>query len=151
MKAGNCHRYRLRLRNREIVSVEKDGHKVETFSYPVTASDLPKIYVVKSGPEVIYVGHTKQSIRSRLKYGLEAQGKGGYHGYMWKDLPKVDILIWCFPDRDKEYAEAIEGELVFLFRSRTGKWPKHQIEIHFHRATVDTIRMAEAIYAEACR
>jgi hypothetical protein len=35
------------------------------------------------------------------------------------------------PNRVARFIEAIEAEVVFLIRARTGKWPAHQHEIHF--------------------
>ncbi|MBT9137995.1 MAG: hypothetical protein DDT31_00539 [Syntrophomonadaceae bacterium] len=138
------------LKNRKIASIEMSGHKVKSFTPPDTKNKLPKLYVVKSGSEVIYVGVTSQSIQSRLRYGLKAQGKGGYHGYKWKDLSEVDILIWHFPNESRDYVEAVEAELVYLFRKCTGKWPKHQMEIHFHNTSEDEIKAVKAIFKESC-
>ena len=151
MQVKNCQRYRIMLKNRKIASIEMSGHKVRSFTQPDTKNKLPKLYVVKSGSEVIYVGVTSQSIRNRLRYGLEAQGKSGYHGYKWKDLSEVDILIWCFPKESLDRIEAVEAELVYLFRQHTGKWPKYQMEIHFHNAPEDEIKAAEAIFSVTSR
>jgi len=150
MQVKNYQRYRIVLKNKRIASIELDGHEEKGFKRPATKNNLPKLYVVKSGSEVIYVGITSQSIRNRLGYGLKAQGKGGYHGYKWKDLSEVDILIWYFPKESRDYVEAVEAELVYLFRKCTGKWPKHQMEIHFHDASEDEIKAAEAIFKESC-
>ncbi|MDO8578754.1 MAG: hypothetical protein Q7R50_06200 [Dehalococcoidales bacterium] len=38
----------------------------------------------------------------------------------------------AFPGLIKSSVEAIEGELVYYIREKTGKWPKYQMEIHFH-------------------
>lgn len=145
----NYHRYRLKLANRDIASIEFNGQKVKSFMQPDNHSELPKLYIVKSKSEAIYIGQTTQNMRTRLRYGLKAHGKTGYYGYMWKDLDEVDILIWCFPSKSDKYVEAIEGELVYLFRNRTGKWPKYQMEIHFHNATEDEIKVTEAIFKES--
>jgi len=150
MQVKNYQRYRIMLENRRIASIEIGGRKVRGFTQPATKNKLPKLYVVKSGSEVIYVGITSQSIRNRLRYGLEAQGKSGYHGYKWKDLSEVDSLIWCFPKESRDRVEAVEAELVYLFRQHTGKWPKYQMEIHFHDASEDEIKAAEAIFEESC-
>lgn len=150
MEGKNYQRYRMMLKNRKIASIEMSGHKVESFTQPDTKSKLPKLYVVKSGSEVIYVGLTTQSIQTRLRYGLKAQGETGYYGYKWKDLSEVDILIWCFPQESREHIEAVEAELVYLFRQHLGKWPKYQMEIHFHNISEDEIKVAEAIFKESC-
>lgn len=147
----NYHRYRLKLAAREITSIEFNGQKVKSFKQPDNLGKLPKLYIVKTKSEAIYIGQTTQNIRTRLRQGLKAWGKSGYYGYMWKDLHEVDILIWCFPGKNDKYVEAIEGEVVYLFRSRTGKWPKYQMEIHFHNATKGQIRIAETIFEECYR
>lgn len=149
MKVKNCQKYRITLKNRKIASVEMGGQKVRSFTKPDTENKLPKLYVVKSRSEVIYVGVTSQSIRRRLKYGLEAQGKGGYYGYRWKDLSEVEVLIWCFPEENLKHIEAVEAELVYLFRRRRGKWPEYQTEIHFHNSSEDEIKAAEATFKES--
>jgi predicted GIY-YIG superfamily endonuclease len=140
------------FKDRKIVSIVMNGQKVRSFKHPVTKNKLPKLYVVKSESKVIYVGVTSQSIRNRLIYGLNPQGKSGYHGYKWKDdLSVVDILIWYFPQERLDRIEAIEAELVYLLRQHTGKWPKYQMEIHFHDASKDEIKIAESIFKECAR
>lgn len=128
--------------------VRANGRQHQGFLSPDTSGKLPKLYVVKHGTDVCYVGITKQDIRNRLRFGFTAQGQNGYHGYKWKDLKTVELLIWPFPDNEIGYVEAIEGELVFLVRERTGRWPLHQMEIHFHPAASDSQKMAaEEIFA----
>ena len=151
MEVKNYRRYRLRLKNREITSVELFGSRLRSFVDPDTKRGLPKLYVVKSRLDVVYVGQTTQSIRTRLRQGLKAKGEGGYYGYMWRELDRVEILVWCFSNRDKEYVETVEGELVYLHRKRKGKWPERQMEIHFHNASADETRLAEAIYRECLK
>lgn len=140
-------KYRIGLRNREIVFIETKGHKIKNFEQPATKNKLPKLYVVKSGDKVIYIGIASQNIRSRLRYGFQAKGRGGYHGYKWKDLSEVDILIWYFPREKMDCIEALEAELVYLFRKNTGEWPGYQTEIHFRNATDDEIKAAEEIFS----
>jgi len=152
MEDRQYQKYRINLENKKIVSIELNGSKVGSFLRPVTKGKLAKLYVIKSKGQVLYVGLAFQSIRSRLRYGLEAQGKGGYHGYKWKDLREVDVLIWCFP-REKKLSriEAIEAELVYLIRKNTGKWPAYQTEIHFHNVSKDEKDLAEGIFKEAIK
>jgi predicted GIY-YIG superfamily endonuclease len=133
------------------MSVQLFGTDLRSFTDPDTKRGLPKLYVIRSGSEVVYVGQTTQSIRTRLRQGLKAKGESGYYGYMWRDLDGVEILVWCFPNRDKEYVETVEGELVYLHRKRKGKWPERQMEIHFHNASADEVEAAEAIYRESLR
>ena len=101
----NYHRYNIKLKDKAIESIYMNGRKLKRFEQP----DKPhtgKLYVVKSGSEIVYIGQTKQNMRRRLYDGL----KGKYR-YMWKDLPEVCILIWSFDGdgEDSEYLETIEG------------------------------------------
>jgi len=41
--------------------------------------------------------------------------------------------------------EAIEAELVYFIREKTGNWPKYQMEIHFHRASEEEKQIAMSI------
>lgn len=151
------HHYRLTLLDRKISFLE---YKIKnnsfaitkTFLKPVTTKRLPKIYVIKSHGEIIYIGIATQSIANRMRYGFNATGKGGYHGYRWKDLSnKIDLLIWCFPERSLKYVESIEAEIVFALRRDTGKWPAFQTEIHFHNVTDQERELASSIYNEAVK
>jgi len=150
MELRNYNKYRLRFKDKEISSIEMDGQEINRFVDPDNQSKRPKLYIIKSGSEVIYIGQTTQSMRTRIRYGLKAEGETGYYGYKWKDLVEVEVLVWCFPNKSVEYVEAIEGELVFLFRKRTGRWPRYQMEIHFHNAFENEIEVAEAILKESC-
>ena len=147
MDVKDYQKYRIMFKDRKIASIEMNGHKVKSFTQPVTKNKLPKLYVVKYESKVIYVGVTSQSIRNRLRYGLEADGKHGYHGYKWKHLSEVDILIWCLP-QGLDCIEAIEAELVYLIRQRIGKWPKYQMEIHFHETSDGETQTAKEIFKE---
>jgi predicted GIY-YIG superfamily endonuclease len=148
MEVNKYNHYRVNLKDRRIASIEINGQKAKSFVQPDNRSE-PKLYIIKSGSEIVYIGKTTQNIRTRLWQGLTAQGEHGYYGYMWKDLPEVDILVWCFPGEDERYVETLEGELVFLYRKHTGKWPMHHMEIHFHNAKKDEVELAEAILREA--
>ena len=151
MELKNYQRYLIKFKDKKIISIELNGQNVKSFKHPVTKNKLPKLYVVKSESKVIYVGVTSQSIRNRLRYGLEADGKHGYHGYKWKDyLSEVGILIWCFPQESRKRIEAVEAELVYLLRQHTGKWPEYQMEIHFHGTSEDENKAAKEIFKELC-
>ena len=140
-------KYQIGLSDKKIVSIEFNGREVESFEQPATKSKLPKLYLVRFEGKVIYIGITSQSMRNRLRYGLQAKGAGGYHGYKWKHLRQVELFIWCFPKEEIERIEALEAELVYLFRKNTGKWPAYQNEIHFRNASADEINAAEAIFS----
>jgi|SRR5450759_2007562 len=117
-----------------------DNEGKAKFAYPAT-STLPKLYIVTvDGEEApVYVGITRQSMRSRLRYGWTADGRHGYHGYRWRDHPiGLRLDVWCDvdptsnpPDLD---IETLEAEIVFLIREK-GQWPRYQTEIHFHPST----------------
>ena len=149
MEVNKYNHYRVNLKDRRIASIEINGQKVKSFVQPDNHSELPKLYIIKSGSEMVYIGATTQNIRTRLWQGLNAQGEHGYYGYMWKDQSEVDILVWSFSGEDKRYVETLEGELVFLYRKHTGKWPMDQMEIHFHNVKKDEVELAEAIFREA--
>jgi hypothetical protein len=112
------------------------------FSKPAT-SNQPKLYIVAVEKAPIYVGITKQSMRTRLRLGFTADGLHGYHGYPWRDEhEEVALDLWCDsdPDPDKKKSmrdiETVEAEIVFLIR-QMGQWPLEQTEIHFHPSTQD--------------
>lgn len=149
METDVYYRYQLGLEDREISSITLDGEKTDRFMGPDNQDKLPKLYVIRSGSEVVYVGQTTQGMRTRIRQGLKAKGYKGYWGYKWGDLRKVEVLVWCFPGKSAEYIEAIEGELVFLFRKQKGQWPKYQMEIHFHNRVEDERQVAQSIF-ERC-
>jgi hypothetical protein len=126
----------------------------KTIIFPTTGYALQKerrkLYIVYHGNEVLYVGEAHTSIKTRFQRGYNAFNyykrnndiaRNGYKGYKWLD--KVDnpqrnlsVSVVTFPQEydDKEkrkFIEAIEGELVYLIRNKTGNWPEFQNEIHF--------------------
>jgi len=104
----------------------------------LATSKLPKLYVVSVDGRPVYVGITKQSIRSRLRFGFAAVGKGGYHGYAWrKQFTEATLDVWFQEDALENGMldiETVEAEVVFLARC-AGQWPACQTEIHFHPST----------------
>lgn len=127
-----------------------DANGAAKFSGRAT-SRLPKLYVATAGGPPIYVGITRQSMRSRLRLGWNATGEGGYHGYRWRHHHREATLdLWyhldatCTPiDLD---IETIEAELVYLVRHQ-GQWPEYQTEIHFHPSTDEHRAIANTIWA----
>ena len=112
-------------------------------------SSRPKLYIVTANEAPIYVGITRQRIRSRLRFGFTAQGKAGYYGYQWRHIyQEVALDLWYNLDPPEPNpmldVETIEAEAVFLIRQK-GQWPIHQTEIHFHPSGPDHRRIAEAI------
>jgi len=101
-------------------------------------SKLPKLYVVSVGGRPVYVGITKQSMRNRLRFGFTAVGKGGYHGYAWRNqFTEATLDVWFQEDALENGMldiETVEAEVVFLARC-AGQWPSCQTEIHFHPST----------------
>lgn len=149
MKVNPCNKYKIEIAESKFRCIEANGDIGKGFDYPDVSDNLPKLYVVKRGKEIYYVGITRQDIRKRLRQGFSAQGEHGYHGYKWRHLPEVELLIWTFPGGKIEDAEAIEGEVVYFIRDRTGKWPKYQMEIHFHpRASEGERQVARSILNE---
>lgn len=145
----NYQKYNLLFVGAKVEHIEleyPEQKKLKTFIRPSTLNNLPKLYLVKHKSKIIYVGITTQSITNRLKQGLNASGKYGYHGYKWKQLGNVTLHVFFF-NNDLERAETVEAEVVYLIRRNTGFWPEYQNEIHFHfNATDQEKRMAEFIY-----
>ena len=143
----NC--YELRISESDYRCLSVNGETVNHFISPDTKPTTQKLYVLKDGGEVYYVGMTSQSMSSRLRIGYRADGEHGYHGYKWVGkITKAELLVWCFTHDDSAITEAIEGELVYLIRSQTGKWPIYQMEIHFHNASESERQVAESILEE---
>jgi len=125
-------------------------------SWGLANERLPKIYILKEGREILYVGITKMPLSSRFRYGLTASGKNGYHGYAWKALARkvqsgpIDLFVYVF--NSEERTEAIEAEVVYLIRNKTGKWCRYQTEIHFHHdADREEKEIARRIYKQVSR
>jgi hypothetical protein len=103
----------------------------------IATSKKPKLYIASVDNKPFYVGVTRQSLRNRLRFGWNAEGKGGYYGYAWrKRLTEALLDVWCDEDPTATEQpmldiETVEAEVVFLIRC-AGNWPEHQTEIHFH-------------------
>ena len=146
MEIDKHNKYKIRIADGKSRCIEANGERGKGFVPPDVEDNLPKLYVVKRANEIYYVGITTQDIRKRLRQGFSAKGEHGYHGYKWKDQDEVELLIWCFRDTTtRDYVEAVEAELVYLIREKTGKWPKYQMEIHFHRTSGDQLEDARSI------
>ncbi len=142
-------RYIIQIVNSACRCVELNGHKISHFVAPESKSGIQKLYVVKDGSDICYVGITSQSMSSRLRGGLVDNGHFGYHGYKWKNkLKKAELLIWTFPAKTRDSVEAIEAELVYYIREKTGNWPKYQMEIHFHRASEAEKQISKSILSQ---
>jgi len=108
-----------------------DGEPVGTFKAPATTAGLQKLYVVKRGQSFCYVGTTSMTMAGRLRVGFKPHTETGYHGYQWRNLKRVDLSV-NVTRLGRAAIEATEAELVHLIRQKTGRWPTHQTEIHFH-------------------
>ncbi len=150
MKVVNIfNRYRIQIVDSTCRCIELNGQEISHFLAPDTKAGLQKLYVVKDGRDICYVGITSQPISSRLRIGLVDNGHFGYHGYKWKDkLKNAELLIWTFPALKKDSVEAIEAELVYYIRKKTGNWPKYQMEIHFHGASEAEKQIAKSILSQ---
>ena len=136
MNTANFNRYKLEVSPSHYQCTEVNGEKLNHFIAPDTNAGIQKLYVVKDCKDICYVGITSQPMSSRLRTGFIDNGHYGYHGYKWKDkITEAELLIWNFPDQTSAYVEAIEAELVYYIREKTGNWPKYQMEIHFHVAS----------------
>jgi len=145
MEANIYNKYKISIADSKFECIEANGKQGEGFIHPDISDDLPKLYIVKRHKEIFYVGITTQDIRKRLRQGFSAQGEHGYYGYKWRDQKMVEILIWCFSGSSSEHVEAIEAELVYFVREKTGNWPKYQMEIHFQRASESEKTIAKSI------
>jgi predicted GIY-YIG superfamily endonuclease len=150
MKTNTPYIFELSIKESQVNNIIDllENKNIDKFSFPLTGDQF-KIYVLTEKNNIIYVGTTKSSIKNRLRYGLKMNGKNGYHGYKWKHLSTVRLLVWCFDDFDKEKIEFIEAELVYLIRTSTGKWPTHQNEIHFNNLFIPKWQqIVEELYSQ---
>lgn len=148
MQANNYNKYRIKIADSKVKCIEANGERGKRFLYPDSTNKLPKLYVVKNSNDIYYVGITTQNIRERLRQGFNAKGEHGYYGYKWQNQDIVELLVWSFPDSTKDHVEAIEAELVYFIRERTGDWPKYQMEIHFHGASESEKQVAKSILSK---
>jgi hypothetical protein len=146
MKVVGPERYKLSFDAKNFtVSCSKGTAK---FSGLAT-SKLPKLYIVTIDERPIYVGVTKQSMRTRLRFGWKAVGKGGYYGYSWRRrFTEAGLDVWSHEDAPVDNPlldiETVEAEVVFLIRC-AGQWPLWQTEIHFHASAQAHRDVAAAI------
>ncbi len=144
--------YRLILKPSAAYEATLQGSLKPGFTKPVSTI-CPKLYVVTRENDVHYVGVTNRPMASRLNMGLKAKGKGGYHGYKWKNLKSpLRLLVWSFPEESKPFLrqlETVEAEFAFLIRKDTGQWPQSQTEIHFYQASSAQLK-AVAQMVEQC-
>jgi hypothetical protein len=113
---------------------------VKAFTGWATKSKVEKLYIVKADGEFCYVGITSMAMATRLRCGFKPKGGSGYYGYAWQHLKRVDLYVWRGEQRgrsgkrrnlSRRQIEAVEAELAYIIRNRTGRWPRYQTEIHF--------------------
>ena len=119
------------------------------FHQSLTIKNIPKIYIIHINNQIYYVGYAGQPIAARLRYGLKPKSAKGYGGYKWKNENEVSITIFTFSSSDttltyaeqRLFVEAVEAEVVYGIRNRTGHWPEYQNEIHFNNHNTDEVRI----------
>jgi len=148
---SSVNRYEVKVSKTDYKCISVNGKTTDHFIAPDTKAGIQKLYVLKSGNVIYYIGVTSLSMSSRLRIGYRAKGEQGYHGYKWiGKISRAELLVWCFTEDDRSPIEAIEGELVYLVRNRTGKWPTYQMEIHFHPDASDKEKQIAETLVNIC-
>ena len=140
----NFEHYQLTLLDHpnETVSVrlnEKGGKALQ--------KERRKLYIVYHEKEIFYVGEANSSILTRFQRActsfnylkIKGNARNGYSGYKWlchernpqRNLKVFTIVFDEAIDGNRNFVEAVEGELVFLIREKQNYWPRFQHEIHF--------------------
>ena len=83
MELPKTNNYKIQIVDSCVKCISMNGNPTPTFISPDTTAKLAKLYVVKNGREIYYVGMTRQSISNRLRYGFNAKGENG--------LPRLQI------------------------------------------------------------
>ena len=123
--------YELHLSDKKYSVIASSGEK--HFIHPASKR-IPKLYVISEKGKLLYVGIAVQLLSTRIRHGLTATGKGGYHGYKWSQNEGVLRLdVWWAEELSRDGRESIEAEVAYLYRKGSGQWPSHQNEIHFHK------------------
>jgi len=119
------------------------------FHSSLKIKNRPKIYIVHQNSKIYYVGYAGQPFPARLRYGLNPKSTKGYAGYKWKHEDEVSITIFTFSSLEttlayadqRLFVEAVEAEIVYGIRNRTGRWPEYQNEIHFNNHNTAEVRI----------
>ena len=143
----------LEIESGKIIKTTDCKSKKELRIFPpmATASGHEKLYLLKEGKDFVYVGVTKQNIRTRFWYGLTASIKRPYL-YKWRTYSKLQLFVWSFGvagSTSREQLENIEAEVAFIIRKETRNWPLSQNEIHFNNSFPEGRLIAEKIFAVA--
>jgi hypothetical protein len=145
--------YTLELLEGATYRLHAEG-EVCTFSRPASVPGVAKLYAVSDAGVLYYVGIAQQAMSSRLNFGFKANGKGGYHGYKWKDLKqRLALSVWTATIDGSPASlrdlETVEAEVVFRCREQSGQWPAYQHEIHFYLSGTAHRAAAQRIYEQA--
>jgi hypothetical protein len=86
----------------------------------LATSRRPKLYIVSVDRQPIYIGITRQPMRTRFRLGFKANGENGYHGYAWRHTHTEAVLdVWLYEDAPEANVdrdiETVEAEVVFLW------------------------------------
>lgn len=152
-------KYKINITGSKIVPI--GGYK--TFA---TDKSSFKIYIIKFNSDILYVGMTKQRISERFAQSFRAyiqklqtgeSNSSGDSGYKWLKEhinTKNDLELFVLPFtaiQEKNYIEAVEAEIAFLVRTKNGRWPEFQNEIHFHNIEgFNANKIAKSILKEVC-
>src|SRR5262245_12991656 len=90
------------------------------------------LYVISCDNSVVYVGSSKDAGRTLASGHLRNYPYKWLKSHCSRELKANLFSFDCaFDDLRLEHVrEAIEGEVVFEIRRRTGRWPEAQNEIH---------------------
>jgi hypothetical protein len=144
-------RYQIKVSGTDYKCISVNGKSTDHFITPDTEVGRQKLYVLRNSKELYYVGVTSLSMSARLRIGYRAKGEHGYYGYKWiGKISRAELFVWCFAESQQLRAEAVEGELVYLIRTRSGRWPKYQMEIHFHPDASATEKQIAETLADIC-
>jgi hypothetical protein len=150
MKLEGPDRFKLTFDSKQCAVAHPTGARTFTGR---AARAWPKLYVIVSECEPVYVGITQQSMRNRLRLGFSADGSTGYHGYAWRHvLTEASMYVWYssleVSAETRRELETIEAEIVFEIRAKR-QWPRFQTEIHFYPPTAEHRLIASRILAAA--
>lgn len=148
MKISGPETYQLSINDRKVIVNSRSGEN--HFVAPATSNKTPKLYIASSKGKLLYVGVTSQSMSTRIRGGMTANGAHGYHGYLWgKKNHNIRLDIWYLKASNAPILdlETIEAETVFLYRNESGQWPTDQTEIHFHPSNEEHKKCAAEIIA----
>lgn len=150
---GPC-RYLLTLTHEPLAFTVRCPNGTPRFA-GLASRRVSKLYVVtgevESVSQPVYVGVTRQTMQKRFRYGWDADGGTGYHGYKWRHTLQTAVVdVWAASEEGEAVTldiETVEAELVFLIRDRLGQWPLFQNEIHFHPSEERHRRAAAHVFA----